>query len=94
MPTDAQRMTSLEKKVKKLEKEAADLKKALSAVKQDIADMEDCCADVIKWIKQEVAWSNEVTGIMKTINWAKLKIDYPSGGGANPPQSPPTWPPL
>lgn len=79
MATEAARIAKLEKKVAKLEKDAAKLLK--------------CCARVEKWIKIEVAWSREVTKMLRQINWAALAAAFPGGGGANPPQTPPSWPP-
>lgn len=79
-------MPSVDARLKKLEKKVAKLEK-------DAAKMAKCCKDVEKWIKKEIAWSKEVTSMLRQIDWASLAMAFPSGGAANPPQTPPSWPP-
>lgn len=95
-------MASHEARLKKLEKKAANVEAALKKLKDDaklkstkaaLGDVEDDVKKIIKWIKLEVKWSEEVTKMLRLIDWDALAQDYPGGGGANPPQTPPDWPP-
>lgn len=95
-------MASHEARLKRLEKKAAKVEEALKALKDNaktkaakaaLADVEDDVKQIIKWIKLEVKWSEEVTKMLRLIDWDALAQDYPGGGGANPPQTPPDWPP-
>jgi phage shock protein A len=99
-------MASIEARVKRLEKKAAkletDLKKAKAALKESkvnhnklkarVAALEKEQKDIIKWIKMQVAWSKEVTLMLRMIDWNALAAAYPGGGGTNPPATPPDWP--
>jgi len=80
-------------KQKKLQLEAAKLKKQLAMMAKESKGHKKCCAQVIKWIKAETEWSDEVTMMLRSVNWAKLAQAFPGGGGTNPPQTPPDWPP-
>jgi len=95
-------MASHEARLKRLEKKAANVEAALKKLKDDaklkstkaaLGDVEDDVKKIIKWIKLEVKWSEEVTKMLRLIDWDALAQDYPGGGGANPPQTPPDWPP-
>ena len=95
-------MASHEARLKRLEKKAAKVEEALKALKDNaktkaakaaLADVEDDVKQIIKWIKLEVKWSEEVTKMLRLIDWDALAQDYPGGGGANPPRTPPDWPP-
>lgn len=95
-------MPSPEARLKRLEKKAAKVEEALKALKNNaktkatkdaLADVEGDIKKIIKWIKLEVKWSEEVTKMLRLIDWDALAQDYPGGGGANPPQTPPDWPP-
>lgn len=95
-------MASQEARLKRLEKKAAKVESALKALKDNaktkatkdaLGDVEDDVKQIIKWIKLEVKWSEEVTKMLRLIDWDALAQDYPGGGGANPPQTPPDWPP-
>lgn len=86
-------MPSPEAQIKKLEKKIASLEKALAKEQSKVKDLESDYATVVKWIKREVAWSQQVTKMLREIDWSALKYDYPGGGGTNPPQKPPLWPP-
>ena len=46
-----------------------------------------------EYATQQAAWAHEVTLMLHAINWASLATAFPGGGGANPPQTAPTWPP-
>jgi phage shock protein A len=99
MPSPEARLKKLEKKAAKLE---AALKKANTALKQAkvnsnklktrVAKLEKSRNSIVKWIKLEAEWSEEVTMMLRMIDWNKLSLDYPGGGGVNPPQTPPDWP--
>ena len=71
----------------------AALQKKAKKLQADIDDLKKCCKQVEKWIKAQVKWNAEVTGMLRGVNWAKLEKDYPGGGNTNPPQTPPSWPP-
>ena len=95
-------MASHEARLKRLEKKAEKVEDALKALKDNaktkaakaaLADVEGDVRKIIKWIKLEVKWSEEVTKMLRLIDWDALAQDYPGGGGANPPQTPPDWPP-
>ena len=95
-------MASHEARLKRLEKKAAKVEDALKALKDNaktkatkdaLGDVEADVKRIIKWIKLEVKWSEEVTKMLRLIDWDALAQDYPGGGGANPPQTPPDWPP-
>lgn len=95
-------MASPEARLKRLEKKAAKVEIALKALKDNaktkatkdaLGDVEDDVKQIIKWIKLEVKWSEEVTKMLRLIDWDALAQAYPGGGGANPPQTPPDWPP-
>lgn len=95
-------MASQEARLKRLEKKAAKVESALKALKDNaktkatkdaLGDVEDDVKQIIKWIKLEVKWSEEVTKMLRLIDWDALAQAYPGGGGANPPQTPPDWPP-
>jgi hypothetical protein len=95
-------MASHEARLKRLEKKAAKVEEALKALKDNakskatkdaLADVEGDVKKIIKWIKLEVKWSEEVTKMLRLIDWDALAQAYPGGGGANPPQTPPDWPP-
>lgn len=95
-------MASPEARLKRLEKKAAKVEGALKKLKDDlktksakasVAEVEDDVKQIIKWIKLEVKWSEEVTKMLRLIDWDALAQAYPGGGGANPPQTPPDWPP-
>jgi hypothetical protein len=95
-------MASHEARLKRLEKKAAKVEVALKKLKDDaklkstkaaLGDVEDDVKKIIKWIKLEVKWSEEVTKMLRLIDWDALAQAYPGGAGANPPQTPPDWPP-
>ena len=95
-------MPSHEARLKRLEKKAAKVEDALKALKDGaktkatkdaLADVEGDVKKLIKWVKLEVKWSEEVTKMLRLINWDALAQAYPGGGGTNPPQTPPNWPP-
>lgn len=100
--TTEQRLVKLEKAAAKLELLLASMKQdvtskasknALARVANDLDDSEKEIKKIIKWIKLEVKWSEDVTKMLRLINWELLATDYPGGGGTNPPQTPPSWPP-
>jgi hypothetical protein len=100
--TTEQRLVKLEKAAAKLELLLATMKQdvtskasknALARVASDLDDAEKEIKKIIKWIKLEIKWSEEVTKMLRMINWDLLATDYPGGGGTNPPQTPPSWPP-
>jgi predicted nucleic acid-binding Zn-ribbon protein len=100
MATAASQLKKLEKKVAKLEKEVARGKKLARVLESDAAKFRrqfngllKCCDQVTEWIQQEVDWSAEVTDMLRVVNWAALATAFPGGGGTNPPQQPPVWPP-
>ncbi|HEY5547106.1 MAG TPA: hypothetical protein VIK50_13725 [Gemmatimonadaceae bacterium] len=100
-------MASTEARLKKLDKKAQNLealvKKAkveakkgkgdIAKLKKDVAKAQKDIAQIIKWIQSEVAWSAEVTKMLRMIDWAALAVAFPGTGGTNPPQTPPDWPP-
>lgn len=96
------RLSKLEKKAVKVEEAIQKLKDdvkgkatktALAKVNQDLNDVEKDIKLIQKWIKMEVQWSQQVTAMLRMIDWDLLATDYPGGGGTNPPQTPPVWPP-
>ena len=95
-------MASHEARIKRLEKKAEKVEGALKKLKDDaktkaakaaLSDVEGDVKKLIKWVKLEVKWSEEVTKMLRLIDWDALAQAYPGGGGANPPQTPPDWPP-
>ena len=102
-------MASHEARLKRLEKKAAKVEGALKKLKDDlkskatkanvansvkaVGDVENDVKKIVKWIKLEVKWSEEVTKMLRLIDWDALAQSFPGGGGANPPQTPPDWPP-
>lgn len=86
MPSVATTLVSHKKKIDALAKKVA-------AQKQELAALKKCCKTVEKWIKLEVKWSEEVTRMLRQVNWAQLATAYPGGPGSNPPRTPPDWPP-
>lgn len=64
-----------------------------AALTARVKALEDFQKLAIKWMKKEAKWSEEVTDMMRQINWALLATVFDGSGGANPPQDPPTWPP-
>jgi hypothetical protein len=95
-------MASHEARLKRLEKKALKVEGALKKLKDDlktksakasVTDVETDVRKIIKWIKLEIKWSEEVTKMLRLIDWDALAQDYPGGGGTNPPQTPPDWPP-
>jgi hypothetical protein len=95
-------MASHEARLNRLEKKAAKVEEALKALKDNaktkatkdaLGDVEADVKKIIKWIKLEVKWSEEVTKMLRLIDWDALAQAYPGAGGANPPQTPPDWPP-
>ena len=95
-------MASPEARLKKLEKKAAKIEGALKALKDNaktkatkdaLSDVEGDIKKLIKWVKLEVKWSEEVTKMLRLIDWDALAQAFPGGGGTNPPQTPPNWPP-
>ena len=95
-------MASHEARLKRLEKKAVKVEGALKKLKDDaktkaaktaVNDVEKDVKKIIKWIKMEIEWSEEVTMMLRLINWNDLATDYPGGGGTNPPATPPDWPP-
>ena len=95
-------MPSPEARLKRLEKKAAKVEAALKTLKDNaktkaskdaLADVEGDVKKLIKWVKLEVKWSEEVTKMLRLIDWDALAQAYPGGGGTNPPQTPPNWPP-
>ena len=95
MPSHEARLKRLEKKAEKVEGALKKLKDdaKLKATKDALGDVEDDVKKIIKWIKLEVKWSAEVTKMLRLIDWDALAQDYPGVSGANPPQTPPDWPP-
>jgi hypothetical protein len=100
MPTVAAKIKKLEQKVARLEKDAARDKKKVLALetvsdkqKKALKDLLKCCDQVQQWIAQEIEWSNEVTDMLRQVDWASLSAAFPGAGGTNPPQQPPVWPP-
>jgi hypothetical protein len=96
------RLVKLEKAATKLDQQMAKAKQdltskasknAVARVANDLNDAEKEIKRIIKWIKLEQKWSEEVTKMLRLINWDLLATDYPGGGGTNPPQTPPSWPP-
>ncbi len=99
-------MASPEARIKKLEKKAAKLeaaaKKANTLLKEAkvnhnklktrVAALEKQQAEIIEWIEMQVAWSQEVTLMLRLIDWNALAAAFPGGGGTNPPETPPDWP--
>jgi predicted RNase H-like nuclease (RuvC/YqgF family) len=92
MPSSDAKVKKLEKKVTSLEKKLAVGAKADKANKAEIAKLKQCCKDVEKWIKGEVKWSKEVTGMLRRVNWNDLEAGFPPGPGDPPPLAPPDWP--
>ena len=102
-------MASPEARLKRLEKKAAKVEATLKKLKTDLKskptqanlakavkaanDADKDIKRIIKWIKMEIEWTEEVTMMLRLINWNDLANDYPGGGGVNPPQTPPDWPP-
>lgn len=86
------RVKSLEKRIASLEKKLAAATKAGKANKAEIATLKKCCKDVEKWIKLQVTWSQQVTAMLRDIDWNALATDYPAGPAGNPPKTPPDWP--
>jgi hypothetical protein len=86
-------MASPEAQIKKLKSKVATLEKRLAKERARVKQNKQCCADTIKWIKREVKWSEEVTRMLRQIDWVALEQAFPGGGGTNPPQKPPIWPP-
>lgn len=76
-----------------MKKKIIKLELRVKALETRVRTMEKCCKQVEKWIKLEVKWSKEVTGMLQAVDWACLTAQCPGGGGANPPQTPPDWPP-
>lgn len=68
-------------------------KKAAAQAGKDLKAAKDELKEVVEWIEFQVLWSQEVTQMLRMIDWAKLAIDYSGAGGSNPPQTPPDWPP-
>ena len=107
MASPEARIKKLEKKaakaeamIKKAKADAkllkADLAKAKKAAVQagkDLKAAKNELKDVIEWIELQVLWTQEVTQMLRMIDWAKLATDYSGAGGTNPPQTPPDWPP-
>lgn len=102
MPSHEARLKRLEKKAVKvdaqLKKVKTDLSKKgskadITALKNRLAKAEKNSAKIIEWIELETQWSEEVTMMLRLIDWDKLSKAYPGGGGTNPPQTPPSWPP-
>lgn len=79
--------------LKKLRSKVATLEKRLAKERVRSRKNEKCCLTAIKWIKKEVKWSQEVTKMLNKIDWVSLEAAHPGGGGTNPPQKPPLWPP-
>ena len=95
-------MPSHEARLKRLEKKAAKVEDALKVLKDSaktkatkvaVGDVEADVKKLIKWVKLEVKWSQEVTKMLRLIDWDALALDYPGVSGANPPQTPPDWSP-
>jgi hypothetical protein len=95
-------MPSHEARLKRLEKKAVKVEGALKKLKDDaktkatkaaIGDVEADVKKLIKWVKLEVKWSEEVTKMLRLIDWDALATAYPGGSGTNPPATPPDWPP-
>ena len=107
MASPEARIKKLEKKaakaeamIKKAKADAkllkADLAKAKKAAVQagkDLKAAKNELKEVVEWIELQVLWTQEVTQMLRMIDWAKLAIDYSGAGGTNPPQTPPDWPP-
>jgi multidrug resistance efflux pump len=102
MPSNEARLKKLEKKAVKVDAQITKVKLDLKGnankaqllkAKADLQDAEKEIKRIIKWIKAEVEWSEEVTQMLRLIDWAALAIAYPGVGGSNPPQTPPNWPP-
>jgi hypothetical protein len=91
-PSLAARVTALEKKVVALKKEATQHKALIAKNIKEIKKLKKDYADVVKWITMETAWSTEVTGMLRQVNWGAVIAAFPGGGGGNPPQTPPDWP--
>jgi len=95
-------MASQEARLKRLEKKAAKVEDALKALKDSaktkatkaaVTDVEADIRKLIKWVKLEVKWSEEVTKMLRLIDWDALATAFPGASGTNPPQTPPDWPP-
>lgn len=102
MPSHEARLKRLEKKAAKVDGQLKKLKTDVSkkgskadiaALKNRVTAAEKDTAKIIKWIKLEAKWSEQVTSMLRLINWDALAKAYPGGGGTNPPQTPPSWPP-
>ena len=87
------RVVNHETRIKKLKAQAAQDKKAFNKLKKEHGKSKKQIAQMAKWIKAEVAWSKEVTAMLRLIDWAALAVAFPGVGGTNPPQTPPDWPP-
>ena len=92
MATIPARVKKLEKKVTKLEKEVKALKKAVADHKKRIVALEKWQAKINVWGKKQAAWDDEVTEMLRAVNWAALVAAFPGTGGDNPPQEGPDWP--
>ena len=98
-------MASHEARLKRLEKKAVKVEGALKKLKDDLktkptkanlakavkaaTDADKDIKKIIKWIKLEIEWTEEVTMMLRLINWNDLANDYPGGGGTNPKSIPP-----
>ena len=88
---DAQ-VKRLVKKIAALEKKLTTLQKKHQSTKAEVAELKKCCKKVEKWIKLEVKWTNQVTEMLRAVDWDALTIAYPAPPAGNPPQTPSDWP--
>ena len=99
MSSDA-RLKKLERKVASLGKQVERQKRATKALETEVSKqkhrigfLERDYHLIEKWIHLEAAWADEVTAMLRNVNWSLLEDVFDPSGGTNPPQTPPAWPP-
>jgi hypothetical protein len=102
MPSPEASIKKLQKKADKVDTQLKKLKLDLGqkAKKNDITSLKNRVSaaekdikQIVKWIESQVEWSEEVTMMLRLVDWNALAQAFPGGGGTNPPQTPPSWPP-
>jgi uncharacterized protein YeeX (DUF496 family) len=71
----------------KAKKDYTKAKKSLEEVTSEVESLRKEVEQIIEWIEAEAAWSQEVTALIRMINWGALATQFPGGGGTNPPQT-------
>jgi hypothetical protein len=102
MPSPDASIKKLQKKADKVDTQLKKLKLDLGqkAKKNDIVSLKNRVSaaekdikQIIAWIELQIEWSEEVTMMLRLIDWNALSQAFPGGGGTNPPQTPPNYPP-